>query len=60
LWFIEDFGGDRDGIVEHLRQYASGPLVEALQAYRGGLTFLGAARLHHHYDWRLNAAELPF
>jgi hypothetical protein len=60
VWFIEDFGGDRDGILQHLRRYTSRPLVDVLQSYRGGLTFLGGAGLHHHYDWRLNAPEVPY
>lgn len=55
LWFKEDFGGDNDGILGHLRRYVNRPLADTLQAYQGRLTFLGGARLHHHYDWRLNA-----
>jgi len=55
LWFSEDFGGDQAGILQHLRRYASGPLADTLRVYHGGLTSLGHTRIHHHYDWRLNA-----
>lgn len=49
VWFQEDFGGSTQGVLNHLRQYADGPLAEALKSYRG--------RLEHDYDWRLNAVE---
>ncbi len=47
IWFQEDFGASREGVLTHLRQYASGRLAETLQSYRGDL--------EHDYDWRLNA-----
>lgn len=47
IWFQEDFGGGTEGVLMHLRQYASGPLAEILQSYRGDL--------EHDYDWGLNA-----
>ena len=55
LWFKEDFGKDKDGMLWHLRRYASRPLADKLQTYQGRLTLLGRVRLQHHYDWRLNA-----
>jgi hypothetical protein len=47
--FREDFGGNADDLMEHWREYADGPLAEALQSYSGGL--------EHDYDWRLNGAS---
>jgi hypothetical protein len=47
VWFQEDFGGSKQGVVGHLLQYATGGLAEELRAYRGGLD--------HDYDWRLNS-----
>lgn len=47
IWFQADFGGSRESVLTHLRQYASGRLAETLQSYRGDL--------EHDYDWRLNA-----
>ncbi len=47
IWFQEDFGGSTEGVLTHLRQYASGSLAETLQSYRGDL--------EHDYDWHLNA-----
>src|SRR5918995_744949 len=38
-----------ENLIEHWREYADGPLVEALQSYSGGL--------EHEYDWRLNGVE---
>lgn len=48
VWFQEDFGGG-EGLMEHWREYAEGPLADALQTYAGGL--------EHAYDWRLNGLE---
>ncbi len=50
VWFQEDFGGNTQGVLNHLSQYAEGPLAEALKSYRG--------RLSHDYDWRLNETEV--
>ena len=47
IWFQEDFGESTEGVLTHLRQYASGSLAETLQSYRGDL--------EHDYDWHLNA-----
>ena len=48
VWFQEDFGGG-EGLMEHWREYAEGPLADALLSYTG--------RLEHAYDWRLNGAD---
>lgn len=47
VWFQEDFGDSSEGVLQHLRRYASGPLAEQLQRYTG--------KFDHAYDWRLNA-----
>ncbi|MBI4526329.1 MAG: DUF547 domain-containing protein [Deltaproteobacteria bacterium] len=47
IWFQEDFGGSKEGVIEHLREHATGHLTEQLRAYRGNL--------RHDYDWKLNA-----
>jgi hypothetical protein len=49
VWFPEDFGGTPDGVLRHLRRYASGQLAEQLQRYTGKIT--------HAYDWQLNAPQ---
>ncbi len=46
-WFQEDFGGSREGVLQHLRSYAREQLAEQLQTYRG--------KLIYDYDWGLNA-----
>jgi len=48
IWFEADFGGSTDGVLAHLRKYASGSLAETLQYYHGDI--------EHDYDWRLNGA----
>ena len=45
-WFKQDFGGNDDGILQHLRRYAEGPLLKRLEA--------GATIAEDDYDWRLN------
>ena len=46
-WFIDDFGGDEAGVLDHLRRYA-GP------ALKNGLA--GRTKIDgHSYDWRINA-----
>jgi hypothetical protein len=47
IWFQEDFGGNIDGVLQHLLHYASDQLAEQLRSYRG--------KVKHAYDWRLNA-----
>jgi hypothetical protein len=50
-WFREDFGGTEQGVVEHLRRYASGELAQRL----AGVTRVA----EHAYDWALNDAAPP-
>ncbi|MGH7334435.1 MAG: DUF547 domain-containing protein [Candidatus Rokuibacteriota bacterium] len=46
VWFQEDFGGNHAGVVQHLKQFATGDLAKQLQAHDGGLD--------DDYDWNLN------
>jgi hypothetical protein len=48
-WFKEDFGTNREALMQHWLRYAEAGLADALTAYRGGL--------NHDYDWRLNGPE---
>lgn len=45
-WFQEDFGGNRVGVLHHLRQYARGELARQLATYDGPID--------DDYDWALN------
>ncbi|MEE9587488.1 MAG: DUF547 domain-containing protein [Hyphomicrobiaceae bacterium] len=45
-WYGEDFGGDKAGILQHLRKYAQGPLAAKLEAIED----IG----DYAYDWSLN------
>lgn len=45
-WFEEDFGGSKSGVIEHIRQYATGDLSAAIKA--------GAEIKKYDYDWSLN------
>jgi len=46
-WFEEDFGGNEQGVIAHLKKYATGKLAEQLQTYHDDLD--------SEYDWKLNA-----
>lgn len=48
FWFAEDFGG-REGILPHLKRYATPSLAQRLETTEG--------IDDHHYDWSLNAAR---
>jgi hypothetical protein len=48
VWFIDDFGGDDQGVLDHLRKYAGPDLAKRL----AGASALGGDR----YDWSLNDA----
>ena len=48
-WFLADFGGNRDGIMHHLKTYAEPTLVKQLEIFSG--------RFVYDYDWGLN--EVP-
>ena len=45
-WFVEDFGGDEEGVIEHLLQYAEPELEERLREFFGFIEY--------EYDWALN------
>ena len=45
-WYKVDFGNSDAGVIDHLRQYASGPLAAAL----GGVSSI----YYDRYDWNLN------
>ena len=47
-WFVEDFGGTEQAVLEHLSIYA-GPELDAQLASIGGIS-------GQHYDWALNGA----
>jgi hypothetical protein len=49
VWFQEDFGGSTEGVLRHLRKYATDALSQDLKNYGGRFT--------HDYDWSLNAPE---
>lgn len=47
-WFKDDFGGNEDGVIAHLKQYARPDLFKLLES---------AARVSdYQYDWTLNDA----
>ncbi len=48
-WFQDDFGGSEEGVLAHLRKFATGDLGQRLEP---GTTIAG-----YEYDWRLNAAR---
>ena len=48
-WFREDFGGDEEGVLQHLRDYADPDLAAALARY--------SSIDDYDYDWRLNEAS---
>lgn len=46
-WFEKDFGGSETGVINHLRQYASGKQATALSSIE--------AIDDYSYDWQINA-----
>lgn len=48
-WFQEDFGGNEEGVLAHLRRFAAPDLAARLAAFRGDIDYA--------YDWRLNDVE---
>ena len=47
-WFVEDFGGDEKGVLDHLSHYANSELAKRLAKF--------AAIDGYRYDWALNDA----
>ncbi|MEO0722554.1 MAG: DUF547 domain-containing protein [Pseudomonadota bacterium] len=48
-WFREDFGGSKDGVVEHVLQYADDDLAAQIRA--------NPKITKHSYDWALNDVD---
>jgi hypothetical protein len=48
-WFQEDFGGNEEGVVEHLLEYARPALAAEIRAFSG--------RIRYDYDWSINRTE---
>ena len=46
MWFVEDFGGREEPVIDHLVRYAEPELAEQLREF-GGL-------IEYEYDWSLN------
>jgi hypothetical protein len=49
VWYVDDFGGDDQGVLDHLRKYAGPDLAKRL----AGVNSLGG----DGYDWSLNDAS---
>jgi len=49
-WYLEDFGDDEAAVLQHLKTYARGDLLTALQ----GVKKIG----RYDYDWSLNDATI--
>ena len=45
-WYVEDFGGAEDSVIEHLIEYADPELAARLRDFDGAIEY--------EYDWRLN------
>jgi hypothetical protein len=45
-WFVVDFGGDQESLIEHLLEYANEPLEDKLLEFDGDIDY--------QYDWQLN------
>ncbi len=45
-WFVEDFGGNEETVIDHLLQYAEPELAGKLQDFAGFIEY--------EYDWALN------
>lgn len=51
-WFVEDFGGTEDGVINHLRKYAYRDLLKSLE----GVSAIDG----YDYDWTLNDINPSF
>ena len=45
-WYVDDFSGDLEGVVDHLVGYVDSQTAERLRAHSG--------RVQYEYDWSLN------
>lgn len=51
-WYRDDFGGDDNAVLDHVRRYATGGLLNSLS---------GRNRIHEYdYDWSLNDCHARF
>ncbi len=50
-WYVDDFGGSIEGVVEHMLRYAEPELAGELRAFADG-GYRG--RVRYEYDWKLN------
>ena len=48
-WFQKDFGGSREGVLQHLQKYAEPRLAQRLKNFQG--------KIDYQYDWTLNDAR---
>lgn len=48
-WFKKDFGGSKDGVLAHIREYADADLAAAIDG--------GAQIVDYGYSWSLNGAK---
>jgi len=48
-WYIEDFGGTEESVIEHLIDYADGELAAFLGGFEGAIEY--------DYDWNLNQPQ---
>jgi len=45
-WYVDDFGGNIDGVIEHLTEYVDAETADRLERFDG--------RVVYEYDWSLN------
>jgi hypothetical protein len=45
-WYVADFDGDVDGVIDHVTEYTDSEIRERLQGFDG--------RVRYEYDWSLN------
>jgi hypothetical protein len=45
-WYVADFGGDLDGVIDHLGAYVDAEISRRLRDYTGRVTY--------EYDWSIN------
>ena len=51
-WYLQDFGGDQDSLIEHFKKYAAADLQVKLKSFE-----MADGDLEHDYDWSLNQAK---
>ena len=48
-WYVEDFRGTEESVIEHLIDYADGELAAFLEGFEGAIEY--------GYDWSLNEPQ---